>query len=169
MKPCDDRMDMLLLDVHGEMAQGDRVFWERHLEGCPGCRGERERFLVLIERIRMGMSSPELTAAQTVALTRSVSNALEAETERAGQWRLLFGLRLPAIPAMAAACVLVVALGWFGFGQLMVPPSPGIGPKLGLEDKMIVRDLDVLENLELLQDMDIIQRLAQIVDEQDPA
>ncbi len=70
---------------------------------------------------------------------------------------------------MAAACVFGVALGWFGFRQLLAPPSPGTGPKLGLEEKMIVRDLDVLENLELLQDMDIIQRLAQIVDEQDPA
>jgi anti-sigma factor RsiW len=169
MKACDDRMDMLLLDVHGEMAPGDRVSWERHLEACPGCRGERQKLLALIERIQMGTRSPELTVAETTALTRSISGALEAETERAGWWRLRFGVRLPAIPALAAACLLVVAVGWFGFGQRLAPPAPGIQPKLGLEERMIVRDLDMLENMELLQDMDIIQRLAQIVDEQDPA
>ncbi len=169
MKGCDDRMEMLLLDVHGELPPEDLPSWHRHLEACQACRRERDRLLALIGRIRGEMLCPGQTEGETEALARSVSRALRAEREKAAGWKRPFGLRLPPLPALAAACLLVVTLGWFGLHELDAPHGTGSLGKLGAEEKGIVQNLDVLEDLDLLKDMDIIQKLAQVDDERDPA
>ena len=70
-----------------------------------------------------------------------------------------------ALPAAATACVLFIAVGWFGSGKFDRIATPGKNMDVAFEEAPIVENIEILENLEILEDFEVIQKLADIVDE----
>ena len=164
MKACPDHQETLWLDVYGELNPNDRPAWQRHLETCNACRKERERLLSLLQRVREEMTSPELSPETARSLSWSVKRGLRDQRAR-GSWReRTWGMPNRLIPALAAACLLIVVFGWFNIDKFQGFFENGNLSGLTSEEQMIVKDLDVIENLELLEEMETLQKLVQVVD-----
>ena len=167
MKPCKDMEEILWLDVYGELPSGEISVWKNHLESCEGCRLERERMRRLIHRMRETMHPPELSRQEQTTLMNTVKRQLKEDRGK-GHW--LAGLmRRPVrlIPAMAAACLLIVALGWFGLKEFKTSFQGLDAAGRPSEQQMIAKNIDILKNLELFEEMDTIQKLVQLGDEKD--
>jgi anti-sigma factor RsiW len=163
---CGDYRDSLLLDVHEEMEPEVRREWDTHLEGCEGCREERERLLQLMARIREEMPQLEPSPGEAAAIHRSIRRAVDAESKklyRARHGFLGIGLR----PAFAAAMVLAMALGWIGFREFDGRVPIHLLKNGDGEERLISQNLDLLEDMDFLEDMDVIQELVQAVDHGD--
>ncbi|UCG11391.1 MAG: hypothetical protein JSU72_12675 [Deltaproteobacteria bacterium] len=167
MKSCPDHRETLLLDVYGELAADDRPAWEKHLETCDTCRLERRRLTQLLRLTREAIPSPDLSPEEAKALQSAISRRLRKETGKA-QWRTRFlGITARPIPALVAASLLVVILGWFGLRQFQAPPPLRTASSLDLEEEMIAQDRDIIENLELLEQMDVLEKVVHVVDQRD--
>jgi len=165
MEPCQDYKERLLLNAYGELDQKGRLALEEHLRVCEGCRRERERVSLLLERMKETMPSHELSTAQSRELTDSIMRKLGEKQRKSWwqKWDLTGGYRL--IPALAAACLIIVTLGWFSLKVLN--PTPSSQPILGQngEVSLITEDMEVIENLEFLEEMDILDKLVERVDD----
>jgi anti-sigma factor RsiW len=164
MKACPDCQETLLLDVYGELNSKNRPAWERHLETCAGCSKERRRLLDLLQLVRKEMRPPQLSPEKAHALTWSIKRGLR---DQPTWWERLWDVPNRFIPALAAASLLIVALGWFSISKLQGPSSFQNLSTLKPEEKMIVKDLEVINNLDLLEEMDTLQKLVQVVDNRD--
>jgi hypothetical protein len=166
MTPCADRRETLFLDVHGELPSSERQAWERHLETCAGCRGERHELVRLLEAAREIMTVPALPAEKAERLRHSITRSWMAEQLPTRWWQgLLVGVRLRPLPALAAACLLLVVLGWFGWRGFQVRSLNGLVGET--PERIMVSDLEVVENLDLLEEMDDIGRVVRVVDDRD--
>ena len=163
MKPCEDHKETLWLDVYGELIAEDRAALERHLAGCEGCRQERERLLRLLGRLKEAMPAPTLSPQEGSALTDAIQRDLRKEREKTWWGKQRFGLPRQFIPALVAACLVVVAIGWFTLRGLKPPSSIEVASELKTEEQVIAKDLEIIENLELLEEMDVIQKLVRVV------
>lgn len=165
MKPCQGYQEKLMLDAYGELDERERFTLEKHLRECEGCRRERERLSLLLERMIESVDRPELSPAESRELTNMIFSKLRRNREKSWWWRwdLTGGRRL--IPALAAACLIVVALGWFSLKGLH--HSATTRPILGQngELSLIAEDMEVIENLEFLEEMDILDKLVEKVDD----
>ena len=141
MKPCPDRQDTLWLDVYGELAAEERSVWDRHVDVCAGCREERDRLLQMLAMIRESTPRPELSSAQAEALRSSLMKRLTQRRAKLSRRRTLFGLSLQPIPALAAASVLLVALGWLGLRGIQAPPALRSIFGLNGEEQTIAKDI----------------------------
>ena len=164
MKACPDHKETLWLDVYGELGPHERPAWEKHLETCEGCRREREQMALVLQRVKASMPSPALSREEADALASSLARKLKEEREETWWRKRPFGMPHRFIPALAAACALIVALGWFGMKGLRSPFSMRSISHLNSEEQVLARDLDVVKNLELLEEMDTLQKLVQLVD-----
>lgn len=165
MKPCQDHQESLLLDVYGELAPNERPAWERHLEVCEGCRQERERLLHLLQRLKETMPSPTLSPERASVLADSVKRNLKGEQKKTWWEKKLWGFSNRLIPALAAVCLVIAAVGWFSMREYRPSPSFRAISKLKSEEQMIAKDLELIKNLELLEEMDVIQKLVRVVDD----
>ena len=170
MKSCTDRAFTILSDVHGELNPQDRTELDEHLNVCPECREERDRLAAMLQSIRDGLPEPALDEVKATALARAVRVSVYEEAERTasrGFFRRFFqGLSSRhALPAIATACVLIIAVGWFESGKFDRPMTTVANMKIASEEAPIVENLEILQNLEILEDFDVIQKLADIVDE----
>jgi hypothetical protein len=167
MKVCPHLQETLWLDVYGELDADARPAWEQHLKSCTGCREERQRLLRLLQRIREEMPPPDLSPDEARALSWSIKRGLN-NLEATNWWRkgILFRPNR-LVPALAAACLLIVALGWFTMHEFQMPST--FRSILGFDSKeqTIVKDLEVIKNLELLEEMDTLEKLVQVVDQKD--
>jgi anti-sigma factor RsiW len=165
MEPCQGYKEKLMLDVYGELNEKERFALERHLKNCEGCRRERERVSLFLERMKESMPAPEVSPAQSRELTNAIMRKLEEKSEKSWwkKWDLTAGYRL--IPALAAACLIIVALAWFSLKVLN--ESPSSQPILGKngEVSLITEDREVIENLEFLEEMDVLDKLVERVDD----
>ncbi len=166
MKPCQDFQETLLLDVCGELAPPAREAWERHLEACEGCRGERERLYQFLRQLKEGMPSPSLSPEEARALGDSILKELEKEGEK--KWwkgRFWHFPHRRLVPAIAAVCMVILVFGWFRMREAKSPPFFQARTNLNSEQQMIAKDLEVIRNLELLEDMEVLEKLVRVVDE----
>jgi hypothetical protein len=147
MKPCDDHKETLWLDVYGELVAKDRPAWEKHLAGC-----EEE-----------AMPAPTLSPQESSALTDAIQRNVRKEREKIWWGKRPFGLPNRLIPVLAAACLVVVAIGWFTLRGLKTPSSIEVASELKTEEQVIAKDLEIIKNLELLEEMDVIQQLVRVV------
>jgi hypothetical protein len=110
------------------------------------------------------MPTPAFSPANARALAGSIRRRLREE-EKKTYWRnRLFGIPNRLIPALAAACLLIVAFGWFSLREPKAPTLPQAVSDLQSEEKMLANDLDVIRNMELLEEMETLQKLVQVVD-----
>ena len=167
MESCPDFKEKLMMDVHGELDQKDRFTLERHLKGCEGCRRERDRLARLLERIKETNPLPEFPRALSWEMTGSIVKNLK-EKQAKTKWQ---GMRWPGgyrfIPAFAAACLIVLAIGWFGLKTLNRPSPSQTMFTQSSGHQPVGEDVEVIQNLEFLEDMDILHKLVERVDEKD--
>jgi anti-sigma factor RsiW len=167
MKACDDREEFLLLDVYGELSPGDRPAWERHLEICNACRGERQRLVQVLKAAREAMPAPPILQEETKALQQSLTRSWMGDRSRPS-WRGLFlGLPLRPLPAVATSCLVLLAMGWFALQWVKTRSLTRTVPEA--QERIMASDLEVLENLDLLEEMDDIERVVQVVDQRNIA
>lgn len=164
MKPCNDYQEMLYLDVYGEPVQ---TGFEEHLKMCGVCRAERDELRHLIGTLKLRLPCPKLSPESAGEITCSVMETLGKEAISRGKKRLI-GIPRPFIPVLAAASLLIAALGWFEFGasdKTLSPPRSV--SKINSEEQLIFKDLDVIKDMELLEDMETIQKVVKAVDSGD--
>ena len=166
MKACPDRYESLLLDVYGELDPVERPLLEQHLASCLGCRDERQYLLRLLDRIREEMPARELSADKARVMSLSVRRGLVEEKGSLPWWKGLFVSPTRLIPALAAACLVVVSVGWFSLKTLQGPVLEQ-RRNLNPEKQMIQNDFEVISNLDFLQDLDVVNELVRVVDEKE--
>lgn len=167
MKACLKYQETLLLDVYGELEPKQRPAWQRHLENCSACRQERERLISLLERVKAEMTPPKLPPEKAGALSWSIKRKLR-DQKGEGRWGgRTWGMPRRLIPALAGACLMLIAFGWFGINEFQGPPTTRELSGLNSQEQMIVKDLEIIKNLELLEEMDTVQKLVQVVDHRD--
>jgi anti-sigma factor RsiW len=165
MKACADRDETLLLDVYGELPPGDRPAWERHLEACSACRGERQRLVQVLKATREAMPAPAILPEETKALQQSLTRGWLGDRSRPWWHGLFFGIPLRPLPALATACLVLVVMGWFTLQWIQTRSWTRTVQEP--QEQIMVSDLDVLENLDLLEEMDDIEKVVQVVDQRD--
>jgi hypothetical protein len=167
MKACPNHQETLYLDVYGELNTKNCLDWERHLETCPGCREERRKLLSLLQLVREEIPTPQLSPEKTNALSWSIKRGIRDQRATAEWWKRLLATPNRLIPTLAAASIMIVALGWFSISKLQGPSSFENLSSLKPGEKMIVKDLEVINNLDLLEEMDTLKKLVQVVDNRD--
>ncbi len=165
MKPCQDQQETLLLDVYGELAPSEREEWERHLEACEGCCHERERLRQFLQQMKEVMPAPSLAPEKARALADSIIKGLKREKEKRWWRGRGWGIPKRLLPAIAAACLMILAFTWFSMREVEPPSTFRTGGGLTSDQQMIARDLEVIRNLELLEEMEVLEKLVQVVDE----
>ncbi len=165
MEACHHQKKNLVLYAYGELDSNTGKEIENHLEKCKFCRSEHQQLLSLLGNIRETVSSPELSAKQVNSLVTHIKWKLKDRPKEKG-WRRYLDFR-PAhmLPAVATACVLIIAAGIIGYVKFndtneFQPIAVQQNKELMLSDT----DLEIVKNLEFLKEMDAIQKLSQVVD-----
>jgi anti-sigma factor RsiW len=167
MEPCPDYKEKLMMHVYGELEQKDCFALERHLKECEGCRRERDRLARLLERIKETLPAPEVSPVLSREMTGSILRELKEKKEKTWWRKLRVTGGYRAIPAFAAACLIVIAIGWFGIKTLDRSSPSQTTFTQGSEHQLVGEDSEVIQNLEFLEDMDILNKLVERVDERD--
>jgi len=169
MKPCTEYREALWLDVYGELDPGKRTAWEKHLEACEGCRQEREQLALLLQAVKGNAPSPTLSREEAETLSSAIIRELKGEREETWWRKRVWRVPHRLIPALAAASILIVVLGWFGMKGLRSPSSSRSVSHVKSEEQIPVKDLDIIENLEILEEMETLRKLVHVVDHGDMA
>jgi anti-sigma factor RsiW len=167
MKACADREEALLLDVYGELSPRDRPAWERHLETCRACPGERQRWVEIVKAAKEAMPAPAILPEETEALQRSLTRSWTGERSAPWWHGLFLSIPLRPLPALATACMVLTAAGWFVLHWVQTRSLTRTVPEP--QEQIMASDLEVLENLDLLEEMDDIEKVVQVVDQRNIA
>jgi Putative zinc-finger len=164
MKYCREWQETLWLDVHGELSPQVRLEWEKHLEGCRPCHQERIQLLHLLKNVNEAVPEPSLSHEDAGALYNAISGQLKEEHRgRARRRKSFFEGYMKPVHALAACCLLIVVLGWFGLKGLQQNTRIGTISDSGSKEQLIAMDMDLLENLELLEEMDTLEKLDRVM------
>jgi hypothetical protein len=124
--------------------------------------------LLLLERVKEAMPSPALSHDKAEGLLAGITRELNGGLRQPWWQKTVFGLPNRFIPALAMACLLIVAFGWFTIKGFRHHSNVQTTPVLKAEEQMIIKkDLDVIANLELLEELDALQKLLRVVDQRD--
>jgi len=163
MNICPERKDKLFLDVYGEMDAGQRSAWEDHLAKCEACRLEKEKLLELVQASKQSSPLPDLSPKETQTLSDTIIRKLRVEKpDHWSEWVFMANRRLT--PSMAAACILVLFLGWFGLNNFNSSDKAAKTSQIVLDEKIMVGDEELLENMEMLQEMESLEKLVNLLD-----
>lgn len=164
MKHCDEWQETLWLDVHGELSPQVRLKWEKHLEECKPCYQERTQLFRLLKNVNEAMPEPSLSHEDAGALYNAITGRLKEEHRGKDHWRKwIFEGHIKPLYTLAACCLLIVAIGWFGLKETQRNTPVGTISVSGAEEQLIVTDMDLLENLDLLEEMDTLEKLDQVM------
>jgi len=120
---CGRARKLMTAAVDGELSPGRRAALDRHLAGCPVCRGEQavtERMLGVLDALPMAASIPERLEQATLRRVRVLA-AEEEERATSARWRAW--LPLPAV-AIATVATLVLAIAITPRGTDIGPSAP---------------------------------------------
>ena len=165
MEACHNQKKNLVLYVYGELDSNSGKEIENHLARCEFCRSEYQQLLSLLENIKETALSPELSPKQVNSLVTNIKWKLK-DRKKDNWWRRYSDFR-PAhwIPAIATACILIIAAGIIGYlnndgTNEFQPVAVQQNEEIMLSDT----DLEIIKNLEFLKEMNAIQKLSQVVD-----
>ena len=165
MEACHDQKKNIVLFAHDELDSNSGKEIENHLAKCTSCRTEYQQLLSLLGNIRETVSSPELSPKQVNSLVTNIKWKLK-DRQKDNWWhRYLYFRPAHRIPAIATACVLIIAAGIIGY--LKTDDTNEFQPvaiQQNEESMLSDTDLEIVKNLELLKEMDAIQKLSQVVD-----
>ena len=165
MEACHNQKKNLVLHVYGELDSNSGKEIENHLARCKFCRSEYQQLLSLLGNIRETVSSPELSPKQVNSLVTNIKWKLK-DRKKDNWWRRYSDFR-PAhwIPAIATACILIIAAGIIGYlNNDDTNEFQPVAIQQNEESMLSDTDLEIVKNLELLKEMDAIQKLSQVVD-----
>ena len=164
MNGCPDRYEHILLDIYGELDSSQRSSLVQHLSRCPGCREERQRVLQLFEQIRSGVRAAVLSEDRARALSSSVKRKLLEEKAPRSFWKGFLGPS-SLLPALMAACIIIVSVGWFSLRTVSQSPPQDLNPRNAIQEQQVSpNDMEVISNLDLLEDLDVLKILVHVVD-----
>jgi hypothetical protein len=165
VEACHNQKENLVMYAYGEMDSNSGKEIQNHLAVCDSCRGEYQRLLSLLGKIRETVTPPELSSQQVKSLVTNIKWNLK-NRQKDKWWRRYLDFK-PShmIPAVATACILIVTAGIFGYLKIdnireLQPYADHQSEELMLSD----RDLEIVKNLDLLKEMDAIQKLSRVVD-----
>ena len=165
MEACHDQKKNIVMFAHDELDSNSGKEIENHLAKCTSCRTEYQQLLSLLGNIRETVSSPELSPKQVNSLVTNIKWKLK-DRQKDNWWhRYLYFRPAHRIPAIATACVLIIAAGIIGY--LKTDDTNEFQPvaiQQNEESMLSDTDLEIVKNLELLKEMDAIQKLSQVVD-----
>lgn len=124
-----------------------------HLSACPACRAEAERQEAVWEML----GADEPVEAPADLARRVLERAAPREGSGPAGILRFVPRRRWAVPALAAAAVLVLAVG----ALVLQRASKEAPPLAGLteEERQVVAHLDLLEDYELLDNLDMVENL----------
>jgi anti-sigma factor RsiW len=164
MKPCPDRYDTIMLAAYDELSPDQRQEWEQHRAACPGCHSEYEALLRLLGRIKESIPVPALSEKAADSILRSVRQELRKKQQKTPWWKEWLVRPNRLVPALAAACLVLITFGWFGTNLLQVSDTDqeALGPNM--ENQVVLKDLEIIKNIEFLEEMDTVQELVTVLD-----
>jgi hypothetical protein len=165
MEACHNQKKNLVLYAHGELDSNCGKEVENHLAECRDCRSEYQQLSTLLGNIKETISPPELSPKQVNSLVTNIQWKLK-DRKKESWWQQYLDFK-PAhmIPAVAAACILIIAVGIIGY--VKVNDTNEFQSIVGQPNQELMlndTDLEIVKNLELLKEMDAIQKLSQVVD-----
>ncbi len=165
MQACLNQEKNLVLYAHGELdaVTGKKI--ANHLAGCEPCRSEYRQLVSLLGNIRETVATPVLSSKQVNSMVANIKWRLKSG-EKEKWWRRYADFAPSRIvPAVAAACILIIVAGIIGYQILdRAPQLPQLAGRQSEDLMLSDHDLEIVKNLEFLKDMDAIRKLAQVVD-----
>ena len=165
MEACHNQKKNLVLLAYNELDSSAAKEVENHLAMCEFCRSEYQKLVSLLGDLKEIVISPELSPKQVNSLVTNIKWKLN-DRKKDKWWRRYLDFR-PAhrIPAIATACILIIAAVIIGYVKNndtneFQPVAVQQNEELMLSDT----DLEIVKNLEFLKEMDAIQKLSQVVD-----
>ena len=165
MKTCFKYRQTLWLDVYGELDPEKRSSWEKHLDSCEDCQKEKEKLVRTIKTVKTADTTPELSIDRADAMAKSITLRLKEEKESRGWRNWLPERHVRLIPVMAAASIILVAVGWFNLSDLNLFSPVHTAAPITPEERQMINDLELIKNLELLKEMEALQKLVQMIDQ----
>ena len=120
---CEEYLPMLNELLNKTLTPGERRGVEAHLAVCEGCRNEFQRLKRADELLREAVSDMFSEIEVPADLSSSIEEVIKKERKKTA--RLAHARWLPAflkVPAVAAALLLFVAAGTFGYRYIFAPP-----------------------------------------------
>ncbi|MEJ2477512.1 MAG: zf-HC2 domain-containing protein [Desulfobacterales bacterium] len=164
MPDCTDRNEQVMLDVYGELDAGARSALEDHLSTCADCRREKENLTAMLGQVRQAMVPPPLSMQDSAAIVRKVQDRLAVFRLPGGRRQPVKEKRVLWIPALAAACVLVVVAIFVGYERSGNIAQP-VAQRLDISQKLPENEEEIVKNLDLLKNFNTLEKLSQVVDD----
>lgn len=166
MDRCHHQKETLMLYVYGELEIEARKSFANHLEVCESCRIEHRRLTNMLEKLKGIKDVPEPAPAELASMVHRIQSKLGSASRQRWWQHDLPSIPGRFIPALVAACLLVVVLGVIGYGKFRNAAEP-TALAVHQEKQLGSVDLEMINNLDLLKEMDAIQKLVQVVDVKD--
>lgn len=150
---CEHVREELAAYLEGLLEPAEAEAVAEHLSACPACSEEARRQEAAWSLLRADepLEAPADLARRVLDEVRREAPGEPARIIPISRWRRW------ALPALAAAAVLVVALG-----SLLLRQPSGDGPLLSNiseEERQVVAHLDLLEDFELLNNLEMLENL----------
>ena len=164
MPDCTDRNEQVLLDVYGELDAGARSALEDHLSTCADCRREKESLSAMLGQVRHAMVPPPVSMQDSAAMVRKVQDRLAVFRLPGGRRQPVKEKRVLWIPALAAACVLVLVAIFVGYERSGNIAQP-VAQRIDISQKLPENEEEIVKNLDLLKNFNTLEKLSQVVDD----
>jgi len=164
MPDCTDRNEQVMLDVYGELDAGARSAQEDHLSTCADCRREKESLTAMLGQVRHAMVPPPLSMQDSAAMVRKVQDRLAVFRLPGGRRQPVKEKRVLWIPALAAACVLVLVAIFVGYERSGNIAQP-VAQRIDISQKLPENEEEIVKNLDLLKNFNTLEKLSQVVDD----
>lgn len=164
MPDCTDRNEQVMLDVYGELDAGARSTLEEHLSTCADCRREKDSLTAMLGQVRQAMVPPPLSMQDSAAMVRKVQDRLAVFRLPGGRWQPVKEKRVLWIPALAAACVLVLVAIFVGYERSGNIAQP-VAQRIDISQKLPENEEEIVKNLDLLKNFNTLEKLSQVVDD----
>ena len=164
MPDCTDRNEQVMLDVYGELDAGARSALEDHLSTCADCRREKESLTAMLGQVRQAMVPPPLSMQDSAAMVRRVQDRLAVFRLPGGRRQPVKEKRVLWIPALAAACVLVLVAIFVGYERSGNIAQP-VAQRIDISQKLPENEEEIVKNLDLLKNFNTLEKLSQVVDD----
>jgi hypothetical protein len=153
-----------MLDVYGELDAGARSALEDHLSTCADCRREKENLTAMLGQVRQAMVPPPLSMQDSAAMVRKVQDRLAVFRLPGGRRQPVKEKRVLWIPALAAACVLVLVAIFVGYERSGNIAQP-VAQRIDISQKLPENEEEIVKNLDLLKNFNTLEKLSQVVDD----
>ena len=164
MSACLDKEKTLLLDAYEELDPQELAAWEKHIQTCDGCLHEKNRIYKLLRDIKQSIDQPDFNSKMEKILAENITHKVRKKKEAGIKRKKKPGKILWPLPAMAAACIVVLVIGTYSFKIFQTASKNHYQEDSNLAEMISTEELEIISNLDMLKDMDSISKIVQLVD-----